>query len=66
MFWQSMGGQQAGSIWGHGAYVALIGPGDWLLNREAVWLLDHWRRSPGGKTYAQPPGETSGRVARTF
>ncbi len=24
--WQSMGGQEVGSIWGHGAYVAPIGP----------------------------------------
>ncbi len=35
--WQSMGGQQVGSIWGHGAYVAP----DWSadrLHREAVAL----------------------------
>lgn len=55
--WQSMGGQQAGSIWGHGAYVAPDWSGDWL-HREAVWLLDHWATQSGGKTYAQLPGET--------
>ena len=55
--WQSIGGQQAGSIWGHGAYVAPDWSGDWL-HREAVWLLDHWAAQSGGKTYEQLPGET--------
>ncbi len=39
--WQSMGGQQVGSIWGHGGYVAP----DWSadqIHREAVALLDLW------------------------
>lgn len=35
--WQSMGGQQLGSIWGHGAYVAPDWSADWL-HREAVEL----------------------------
>lgn len=39
--WQSTGGQQLGSIWGHGAYVAPDWSADWL-HRECVWLLDHW------------------------
>jgi len=37
--WQSMGGQQVGSIWGHGAYQAHDWSADWL-HREAVTLLD--------------------------
>jgi nitric oxide reductase subunit B len=37
--WQSMGGQQVGSIWGHGAYQAPDWSADWL-HREAVTLLD--------------------------
>jgi nitric oxide reductase subunit B len=39
--WQSMGGQQVGSIWGHGGYVAP----DWSadqVHREATALLDIW------------------------
>ena len=32
--WQSMGGQEVGSIWGHGAYVAPDWTADWL-HREA-------------------------------
>ncbi|GJQ25924.1 MAG: nitric-oxide reductase large subunit [Phycisphaerae bacterium] len=39
--WQSMGGQEVGSIWGHGAYVAPDWSADWL-HRECVWLLEHW------------------------
>ena len=35
--WQSLGGQQVGSIWGHGAYVAPDWSADWL-HREAMWL----------------------------
>ncbi len=39
--WQSMGGMQLGSIWGHGGYVAPDWSADWL-HREAVALLDGW------------------------
>jgi nitric oxide reductase subunit B len=37
--WQSMGGQQVGSIWGHGAYQAPDWSADWL-HREATALRD--------------------------
>jgi nitric oxide reductase subunit B len=50
--WQSMGGQEVGSIWGHGAYVAPDWSADWL-HREAVWLLDRWADQAQGKPYAQ-------------
>jgi nitric oxide reductase subunit B len=33
--WQSIGGQQLGSIWGHGGYVAPDWTADWL-HREAA------------------------------
>ena len=39
--WQSMGGQQLGSIWGHGALIAPDWSADWL-HRESVALLDIW------------------------
>ncbi len=39
--WQSMGGQQLGSIWGHGGYVAPDWSADYL-HRESVALLDLW------------------------
>src|SRR5262245_6898713 len=41
--WQSMGGMQLGSIWGHGGYVAPDWSADWL-HREATGLLDLWAR----------------------
>ena len=41
--WQSIGGQQLGSIWGHGGYVAPDWTADWL-HREAVAILDGWAR----------------------
>src|SRR3954454_15721471 len=37
--WQSMGGMQQGSIWGHGSYVAPDWSADWL-HREAATLRD--------------------------
>src|SRR5262245_9510586 len=39
--WQSTGGQQLGSIWGHGAYQAPDWSADWL-HRESIELLDVW------------------------
>lgn len=44
--WQSLGGQQVGSIWGHGAYLAPDWTADWL-HREAVFILDRWARDAG-------------------
>src|SRR5579885_1551534 len=42
--WQSMGGQEVGSIWGHGAYVAPDWSAD-FLHREAVWLIERWSKA---------------------
>src|SRR5215471_9297620 len=39
--WQSMGGMEVGSIWGHGGYVAPDWTADWL-HRELVFMLDEW------------------------
>jgi len=52
--WQSAGGQQMGSVWGHGAYVAPDWSADWL-HRESVWLLDHWARRDHARPYAELP-----------
>lgn len=38
--WQSTGGQQMGTVWGHGSYQAPDWSADWL-HREAEWLLNH-------------------------
>ena len=49
--WQSMGGQQLGSIWGHGAYVAPDWTADWL-HRESMAWLDLLARERGAESYA--------------
>ena len=51
--WQSIGGQQLGSIWGHGGYVAPDWSADWL-HREAEAVLDLWAvREHGVDSYKQ-------------
>lgn len=45
--WQSIGGQQLGSIWGHGGYVAPDWSADWL-HREAEAVMDVWARKEAG------------------
>jgi nitric oxide reductase subunit B len=37
--WQSMGGHEVGTIWGHGAYVAPDWSADWL-HREATYVIN--------------------------
>ncbi len=37
--WQSIGGQEMGTVWGHGSYVAPDWSADWL-HREAVFILN--------------------------
>lgn len=54
--WQSIGGMQLGSIWGHGAYVAPDWSADWL-HREAVAMLDIWADRASHTTYAKLPAE---------
>jgi nitric oxide reductase subunit B len=50
--WQSMGGQEVGSVWGHGAYVAPDWSADWL-HREAEWILNSWARQDFQKPFAE-------------
>jgi nitric oxide reductase subunit B len=52
--WQSIGGQQLGSIWGHGALIAPDWSADWL-HREAETLLDLWASRLGASRYASLP-----------
>ena len=49
--WQTTGGQQLGSIWGHGGYVAPDWSADWL-HREATGMLELWATRDSGKSYA--------------
>jgi len=54
--WQSIGGQEIGSIWGHGAYVAPDWTADWL-HRESMYILDQWAVSAGAANYSALPVE---------
>ncbi|MBF6597041.1 MAG: nitric-oxide reductase large subunit [Fermentimonas sp.] len=45
--WQSIGGQEIGSIWGHGAYVAPDWTADYL-HMEAQFLLNKWSKEDHG------------------
>src|SRR5262249_3483857 len=49
--WQTLGGMEVGSIWGHGSYVAPDWTADWL-HRECELILDDWARSEQARPYA--------------
>src|SRR3954467_10895031 len=62
--WQSTGGQQLGSVWGHGAYQAPDWSADWL-HREAETLLNLWSTREYGVLYtALDPARQGALVAR--
>jgi len=50
--WQSLGGQEVGTVWGHGAYQAPDWSADWL-HKEAVFILDKLAMQSEGVPYAQ-------------
>ncbi|MDX9967546.1 MAG: nitric-oxide reductase large subunit [Hydrogenophaga sp.] len=50
--WQSVGGMQLGSIWGHGAYQAPDWTADWLHRELTAWL-DLAAQERHGKPYAE-------------
>jgi len=49
--WLAAGGQQLGTVWGHGSYVAPDWSADWL-HREALQLREIWADRQFGKPYA--------------
>ncbi|KAF0117923.1 MAG: nitric oxide reductase subunit B [Hyphomonadaceae bacterium] len=49
--WQSIGGQELGSVWGHGALVAPDWSADWL-HREIMAILDARAQTAFAKNYA--------------
>jgi nitric oxide reductase subunit B len=48
--WQSMGGQEVGTVWGHGAYKAPDWTADWL-HREATFILDQYAQTDYSSNY---------------
>ena len=55
--WQSIGGQQLGSIWGHGALVAPDWSADFLHREANAWLELRAQRDFGRPYAALPVGE---------
>jgi nitric oxide reductase subunit B len=54
--WQSLGGMELGSVWGHGSYVAPDWTADWL-HRECMYILYSWSKRDYYKTYAELSSE---------
>jgi len=50
--WLAVGGQQLGSVWGHGSYVAPDWSADWL-HREALSLRELWAQHEFGRPFNQ-------------
>ena len=50
--WQSLGGQEIGTVWGHGAYQAPDWSADWL-HKEAIFMLDKASLQQEGKLYKE-------------
>ncbi|NCA74808.1 MAG: nitric-oxide reductase large subunit [Alphaproteobacteria bacterium] len=50
--WQSIGGQEVGSVWGHGSYVAPDWSADWL-HRESEYILNYLSDTTFHKPYNQ-------------
>ena len=48
--WQSLGGQEVGTVWGHGSYVAPDWSADWL-HRESMYLLNRWAQQDFAKRF---------------
>ncbi|MBE7172913.1 MAG: nitric-oxide reductase large subunit [Williamsia sp.] len=54
--WQSIGGQEIGTVWGHGSYVAPDWTADWL-HRESVYMVDEMARESFHSSYNKLPPE---------
>jgi len=61
--WQSMGGQQLGSIWGHGALVAPDWSADWLHREAEAWLQIRAQKEHGRPFASLTAGEQAKLVA---
>ena len=59
--WQSMGGMEVGSIWGHGSYVAPDWTADWL-HRELTFVLGEWSQKEYKKDFGSLGAEDKARL----
>ena len=64
--WQTMGGMEVGSIWGHGSYVAPDWTADYL-HREAIFIIERWATQEFHQTYEglseEQQAQLSGRLS---
>ena len=63
--WQSVGGMQLGSIWGHGAYQAPDWTADWLHRELTAWL-DLAAQELHGRSYAALDSVTQATLRETL
>ncbi|MCB9922264.1 MAG: nitric-oxide reductase large subunit [Planctomycetaceae bacterium] len=67
--WQTMGGMEVGSVWGHGSYTAPDWTADYL-HREAVFILDRWANDEFNKPFdeldAEYQGQLTARLTKRF
>jgi len=54
--WQSIGGQELGTVWGHGSYVAPDWSADWL-HRESQIMLDNFSQKEDSMPFAKVSAE---------
>ena len=54
--WQSIGGQELGTVWGHGAYIAPDWTADWV-HREALFILNKWAMAEYNQPYSNLSAE---------
>ncbi len=67
--WQTLGGMEVGSVWGHGSYVAPDWTADYL-HREAVFVLDAYAQrefdGPYDELDAERQAQLRGRLEASF
>ncbi|WP_405291511.1 nitric-oxide reductase large subunit [Algibacter sp. Ld11] len=67
--WESIGGMEVGSIWGHGSYVAPDWSADWI-HKEAVFLLETWSQRDFNTSYeslgVEPKAALKARLIKTI
>lgn len=67
--WETMGGMEVGSIWGHGSYVAPDWSADYL-HREADFILDRWAHEEFQSDFAglsaERKAQLTGRLAESL
>lgn len=61
--WQSIGGQEVGTIWGHGSYVAPDWTADWL-HRESTYMLNKMAQQQFNAPFDKIPAEEQAQLEK--